>query len=304
MGNIFPSFFYSYISLCNSEYQNWLIPLIFRLRGKLSTLQPITLINSALQSNRSIPGSPEETEAREYTSAISCLSGPSSLITFAEHFNGESALQILKALVENCGQKFQSMCLKSLLFLDPTQTTGTFADGHLTDAFKNIAIDPNADKRVKKKLILVLASWREQFSSDPSMALVAGLYKQCRGDGRRISQQELADTMGLTLTPEEKRVIEKDEMRKKGKQEKASKAQDRQKKKRIPFEFEKVFFADSFCDCRLIRLLKERPKVLASIVDGSQASSNLVNAITVSILLSFEPACYNLSFPAAGESGQ
>jgi hypothetical protein len=33
--------------------------------------------------------------------------------------------------------------------------------------------------------------------------------------------------------------------------------------------------------------LKERPKVLASIVDGSQASSNLVNAITVSILLNF-----------------
>jgi hypothetical protein len=31
--------------------------------------------------------------------------------------------------------------------------------------------------------------------------------------------------------------------------------------------------------------LKERPKILASIVDGSQASSNLVNAIRVSILL-------------------
>jgi len=155
------------------------------------------------------------------------------------------ALVILKALVENCGQKFQS----------------TFADGHLTDAFKNIAIDPNADKRVKKKLILVLASWRDQFSSDPSMTLVAGLYKQCRGEGRRMSQQELSDTIGLQLTSEETRRIEKEEMRKKGKQEKAAKAQERQKK-RIPFEFE-----------------KERPKILASIVDGSQASSNLVNAI-------------------------
>jgi len=50
-------------------------------------------------------------------------------------------------------------------------------------------------------------------------------------------------------------------MRKKGRQEKAAKAQERQKK-RTPFEFE-----------------KERPKILASIVDGSQASSNLVNAI-------------------------
>ncbi|KAF8807793.1 hypothetical protein BYT27DRAFT_7189886 [Phlegmacium glaucopus] len=153
------------------------------------------------------------------------------------------ALVILKALVENCGQKFQS----------------TFADGQLTDALKNIANDPNADKRVKKKLILVLGSWRDQFSSDPSMALVAGLYKQCRVDGRRIGQQEVS---GSTTTPEEKRRIEKEEMRKKEQQQKAEKAQDRQRKKRAPFEFE-----------------KEKPKVLASIVDGSQASSNLVNAI-------------------------
>lgn len=123
----------------------------------------------------------------------------------------------------------------------PTKTTGTFADGHLTDAFKNIAIDPNADKRVKKKLILVLASWRDQFSSDPSMTLVAGLYKQCRGEGKGMSQQELSDTIGLPLTSEETRRIEKEEMRKKGKQEKAAKAQERQRK-RIPFEFEKVYF--------------------------------------------------------------
>jgi len=68
----------------------------------------------------------------------------------------------------------------------------------------------------------------------------------------------------LTLTPEETRRIEKEEMRKREKQEKAAKVQDRQKKKRISFDFE-----------------KERPKILASIVDGSQASSNLVNAITL-----------------------
>ena len=74
------------------------------------------------------------------------------------------------------------------------------------------------------------------------MTLVAGLYKQCRGDGKRMSQQELADTIGLMLSPEETRRIEKEEMRKKEKQEKAAKAQERQKMKRTPFEFEKVFF--------------------------------------------------------------
>ena len=145
--------------------------------------------------------------------------------------------------MENCGQKFQSTCLRTLYssLPDPNKKhIGTFADGHLTDAFKNIAIDPNADARVKKKLILVLASWRDQFSSDPSMTLVAGLYKQCRGEGRRMGQQELADTMGLALTSEETRRIEKEEMKKKVKKEKAVKAQERQKK-RTPFEFEKVF---------------------------------------------------------------
>jgi LAS seventeen-binding protein 5 len=90
---------------------------------------------------------------------------------------------------------------------------GTFADEHLTDALRNIANDPHADKRVRKKLILVLGSWHNQFSSDPSMTLVAGLF---------------------------------------------------------------------------IHLFKEnKPKVLASIVDGSQASSNLVDAITVRTLLNF-----------------
>lgn len=207
--------------------------------------------------------------------------------------------------MENCGQKFQSTCLKKRCIQVPTKISGTFADGHLTDAFKNIATDPNADKRVKKKLILVLASWRDQFSSDPSMTLVAGLYKQCRGDGKRMGQQELADTIGLSLNSEETRRIEKEEMRKKGRQEKAAKAQERQKK-RTPFEFEKVFpFVISLVNRRLTRLLKERPKILASIVDGSQASSNLVNAIRVSILLFFFfLACYDLPFPAASKSGQ
>lgn len=63
------------------------------------------------------------------------------------------------------------------------------------------------------------------------MTLVAGLYKQCRVVDKRIGQQELAETIGL---PEEKRRVEKEEMRKE--------AQDKQKKKRAPFDFEKVFF--------------------------------------------------------------
>ncbi|KAF8913074.1 hypothetical protein CPB84DRAFT_1820537 [Gymnopilus junonius] len=97
------------------------------------------------------------------------------------------ALVILKALVENCGQKFQSEIRNC-----------TFADGHMTDALKLLANDPSADKRVKRKLTLVLGSWRDQYK----------VIHPCRP-------------------------------------------------------------------------LLDKPKVLASIVEASQASSNLVNAITL-----------------------
>ncbi|TFK36922.1 hypothetical protein BDQ12DRAFT_653761 [Crucibulum laeve] len=169
------------------------------------------------------------------------------------------ALVLLKALVENCGQKFQS----------------TFADGQLTDALKHIASDPSADKRVKKKLMLVLASWRDQFNNDPSMSLVAGLYRQCKGAEGTRPTQEMNTLIGLQPSPEDKRRIEKEEAKRKAKQEKEEARQrtikeeeDRRKSKtrpkRAPFDFE-----------------KDKPKVLASIVDASQASSNLVNAITL-----------------------
>lgn len=74
------------------------------------------------------------------------------------------------------------------------------------------------------------------------MTLVAGLYKQYRVDGKRISQQEPVGSIGLLITPEEKRRSEKAEIKMKEQQEKAAKDQDRQRKKRTPFDFEKVLF--------------------------------------------------------------
>ena len=54
-----------------------------------------------------------------------------------------------------------------------------------------------------------------------------------------MGQQELTDAIGLTLSPEETR---REEMRKKEKLERATKAQEKPKKKRTLFDFEKVFF--------------------------------------------------------------
>jgi hypothetical protein len=168
-------------------------------------------------------------------------------------------LVLLKALVENCGQKFQS----------------TFADGHLTDTLKTLASDPAVDKRVKKKLTLVLGSWKEQYKDDPSMSVVAGLYRQCIGEGKRLSQKDVAHLIGVDTSAEDKRRQEKQEAKQKAKleakQERARREQEalkqeatRNKPKRAPFNFE-----------------QEKPKVLASIVEASQASSNLHNAITL-----------------------
>ncbi|GLB35941.1 putative VHS domain containing protein [Lyophyllum shimeji] len=165
------------------------------------------------------------------------------------------ALVLLKALVENCGPKFQT----------------SFADGHLTDALKNLSWDSSTDKRVRRKLTLVLASLHEQFNDDPSMSVVAGLYHQCGADARRRREQEITHFVGM---PEDKKKQEKDEARQRAKKEKEQakarkKEEERQRQRqgqnqsqRTPFVFE-----------------KEKPKVLASIADASQASSNLVNAI-------------------------
>jgi len=78
------------------------------------------------------------------------------------------------------------------------------------------------------------------------MTLVAGLYKQYRVDGKRISQQDQVGSIGMLIAPEEKRRTEKAEMKMKEQQEKAAKDRDRQRKKRTPFDFEKVLFFSTF----------------------------------------------------------
>ncbi|KAK0198930.1 hypothetical protein F5146DRAFT_113247 [Armillaria mellea] len=164
------------------------------------------------------------------------------------------ALVILKALVENCGDKFKT----------------SFADGQLTDALKHLANDSYADKRVKKKLVLVLKSWHEQFQSDPSMSMFSNLYSQTVRDRPHITDTYLDPEVQQRKVEEAKRKAqEKAEAKERQKLEEEKRKEEKRKKnqpkpKRTPFDFE-----------------KERPKVLASIVDASQASSNLVNAITL-----------------------
>lgn len=174
------------------------------------------------------------------------------------------ALVILKALVDNGPQKFQT----------------TFADGQLIDAIKQLATDPTTDQKVKKKLMAVLASWHSQFKDDPSMSVVSGLSRQCRPADRH-SQGYSNGVDPLNHGPSsdyERRMKEKDDKElakqraKREKQEAKQRArkaeEDARKKKgqsrRVPFNFE-----------------AEKPQILTTIANASQASSNLVNAITL-----------------------
>ncbi|KAJ3929678.1 MAG: hypothetical protein NXY57DRAFT_1015696 [Lentinula lateritia] len=163
------------------------------------------------------------------------------------------SLVILKALVENCGDKFKT----------------SFADGQLTDALRQIAGDRTADKRVQKKLKLVLISWHEQFKTDPSMRSVSELYHMCKDiqpakPAIDPIEVEAAHRRAEKEEAKRKAKLEKEEARKKEEAERLKQKQMKNRPKRAPFNFE-----------------QEKPKVLSSIVEASQASSNLVNAITL-----------------------
>jgi LAS seventeen-binding protein 5 len=126
---------------------------------------------------------------------------------------------------------------------------------------------------VKKKLLIVLASWKHQFQGDPKMRLVASLYDQCRPAHRKSADYKTPfplDDAGLSGREREKEAQrqEKDAKKRAKKEKEAERermAREARKPKRKQFDFE-----------------QEKPEVLKSIVTASQASSNLVNALMVS----------------------
>ncbi|KIY63034.1 hypothetical protein CYLTODRAFT_494233 [Cylindrobasidium torrendii FP15055 ss-10] len=164
-------------------------------------------------------------------------------------------LVILKALVENCGDKFKS----------------TFADGQLTDALRHLASDSSTDKRVKKKLIAVLKSWHDQFHGDPAMHIFSSLYQQASRESRSFEPAPVdTEAQKRKLEEAKRKAQEKQEAKDRARIEEENRkkakyaAKNKLKPKRAPFNFE-----------------QEKPKVLSSIAEASQASSNLVNAITL-----------------------
>ncbi|KAH6916942.1 hypothetical protein BKA70DRAFT_317973 [Coprinopsis sp. MPI-PUGE-AT-0042] len=170
------------------------------------------------------------------------------------------ALVLLKALVENCGSKFHN----------------AVNDGQFTDALRHIASDSYVDRRVKKKLSLVLAAWRTQYKDDPSMSFFANLYTQCRISERK-GQNDAYQMAGVPNLKEDEKKMEKRKLKeeKRAAREKAAKEEEERRKNSVQQG------ADRTRRTRRFDFEKDKPKVLESLVAASQASSNLMNAITL-----------------------
>ncbi|QRV83067.1 VHS domain protein [Ceratobasidium sp. AG-Ba] len=177
------------------------------------------------------------------------------------------ALTILKALVENCGPKFQA----------------SFANDQLVDRIKLMSQDPMTDEQVKRKLMSVLGSWHRQFKDDPKMHTISNLYTQC-GGGRKSTgprsssprphaetlyeqhQRKAEEEARLRAEKKAQERIAREEEKRKAKEEKLA-AKERERKARSqparrPFNYE-----------------VEKPKILNTVAEATQASTNLVNAI-------------------------
>lgn len=88
----------------------------------------------------------------------------------------------------------------------------------------------------------MLGSWREEFKSDPAMASIAALYKQCRVDPNPTGHQDLTLLMNLQAKDNEKKKQrqEREEAKERQRMEEEARRNNPQRKKRAPFDFEKV----------------------------------------------------------------
>lgn len=184
----------------------------------------------------------------------------------------------------------------------------------MLDALRALATEGTTDARVKQKLLSILAAWQRQFKDDPSMSAPANLYSTVKphaGGVQRVTRPPPSEEVTHQVDSlndgygygDDRRRFEEREKREKKEEEKrkAKEAKEaeklrlkkleadkrkslRGKTKRAPFSFEQVRGARLYALSMLKSgLLQEKAQVLTSIANATQASNNLVNAITVSL---------------------
>lgn len=138
-----------------------------------ATSQWIEILSGPKYAEEDYEGLPELIESirlQPTTGATECSRALRKKLKYSSVAGQLRALYILKALVDNCGSRFQV----------------TFANDQLVERLKYMAADPLCDEGVRKKLMLLLLGWSRQFAKDPKMQLVAGLYVAC-GGGKSVS---------------------------------------------------------------------------------------------------------------------
>lgn len=168
----------------------------------------------------------------------------------------------------------------------------------MTDALKHLASDGGADARIKKKTIQVLASWHDQFKDDPGMSYVASLYtavkpvrERPKSVGAAVEAAPRASAEGAYWEERRKRETEEEAKRREEKAARKAAEEEAKRKAREDKEKERLEKLRKEEEARKAKnrparrrfdYEKEKPLILTSIAAASQASSNLVNAITVS----------------------
>ncbi|KAK4704651.1 LAS seventeen-binding protein 5, partial [Phenoliferia sp. Uapishka_3] len=145
---------------------------------------------------------------------------------------------------------------------------------------KLMAGDPTLDASVKAKIMSVLGSWYRQFKDDPKMQLVAGLYASCGGGKKTVSRTAATEAYENQQARYEREAAERAERKARERNaaqekidhkfaEKLAAKEGRTKKKAPgPTPTRKVF-----------NLQAEKPKIMASVGEGTQSAQNLINAL-------------------------
>ncbi|KAI6136453.1 hypothetical protein F5141DRAFT_1185419 [Pisolithus sp. B1] len=148
----------------------------------------------------------------------------------------------------------------------------------------NSPLIPSTDSEVRGKLAKVLSSWSVQYRGNASLSHVASLYTQC-DDLHRSSQHGAAtkraevDKMlqNAWLTSDSTEQKKKDKEAKEAKE--AAKRKAKQEKAEAKHKAEEEARRSKDRPRRRFDFDKEKPQIINSIANASQASSNLINAM-------------------------
>ncbi|KAI6047818.1 hypothetical protein EDC04DRAFT_25466 [Pisolithus marmoratus] len=178
------------------------------------------------------------------------------------------ALFVLDALMANGDHTFRTKCM----------------DYQLVDALKQLASDPHTDSEIRGKLAKVLSSWSVQYKGDPSLSHLASLYAQCEDLHRsphhasgvnKTEVDKMLQTAWLSSDGAEQK--KKDKETKEAKE--AAKRKAKQEKAEAKRKAEEEARRSKDRSRRRFDFDKEKPRIINSIANASQASSNLINAM-------------------------